>query len=171
MSGKSIGKLDVVQRASQDSMILDINSAISTRMIIMFRITSVDKTIFEKGRLRYSYTSRQVNKGKRSTTETRVLGAVYHSEKGGKTIQVSESPIFHNMSSLYLQEPVDIKYVYSDVFQEFVKIIPVSVHNYKIKLPDGNYNEYFYSNGICKRIKVHSTLFTAQMDLRSIRDL
>jgi hypothetical protein len=171
VGGKSVGELSVKKKESSDSLMLDINSAISTRMIFLFTAIAAEKSIFQNGRLRYSFITRQVNKGRLTTMETKDMGLVYHSQKKGEAIRVSNSPIHHNMSSLYLIEPVNFGIVYSDMFQEFVKIIFVGLHHYKIILPDGNYNEYFYADGICKRIRVHQTLFTAQMDLKSINQL
>lgn len=95
------------------------------------------------------------------------MGSVYHSQKEGKELQLKPAPILYNMSSLYLVEPIKIRKVYSDVFQEFLEIITLAPHHYKIRLPDGNYNEYFYKNGICKTIKVHNTLFSARLELRT----
>ena len=169
--GKSVGELSVRQKSSSDSLILDINSSISTRMIFLFTAIAAEKTIFKNGRLKYSYISRQINKGSQTTMETKDMGSVYHSQKKGEDIRVNPAPIYHNMSSLYLVEPLNFQTVYSDMFQDFVKIIFLKTHNYKIILPDGNYNEYYYENGICKQIKVHHSLFTAQMDLISIKQL
>ncbi len=69
------------------------------------------------------------------------MGSEYHSQKKGEEMRISGSPIYLNMSSLYLIEPLNFQIVYSDVFQEFVQIIFLKTHNYKIILPDGNYNE------------------------------
>jgi hypothetical protein len=170
MNGKSVGELNIVQKAFDDSLIIDISTVIVTRMIFLFKVVSFDKTIFHNGKLQYSYTSRQINKGHKSTTVTRVMGETYQSDKEGSIKQLTRS-ILHNMSSLYLSEPVNFKEVYSDVFQDFVKISYVEPHRYKLRLPDGNTNEYYYANGICRRIKVNHTLFNAQMDLKSVNKL
>lgn len=166
MNGKSVGELNILQKASGDSLIIDISTVIVTRMIFLFKVVSLDKTIFHNGKLQYSYTSRQINNGHKSISVTRAIGAIYQSDKEGAIKQINRS-IFHNMSSLYLSEPVNFKEVYSDVFQDFVRITYVEPHRYKLKLPDGNTNEYFYTNGICRRVKVNHTLFNAQMDLKS----
>lgn len=169
--GKSVGELSVNHKSTADSLILDVNSSISTRMIFLFTAIAAEKSIFKNGRLKYSSVFRQINKSRNTTMTTWDMGNVYHSQKKGEEIMVRRSPIYHNMSSLYLIEPVDFSVVYSDMFQDFVKIIFLKPHNYKIVLPDGNYNEYLYKDGVCKQIKVHHTLFTAQMDLVKITHL
>jgi hypothetical protein len=171
MNGKPVGELKVIQKAMNDSLVIDITSVIMTRMIFLFKVVSFDKTIFHHGRLHYSSTFRQINKGHKSTTVTRDMGQGYHSEKEGNIKEFPRSCIYHNMSSLYISEPTDFTVVYSDVFQQFVGISYVEPHRYKLKLPDGNTNEYYYANGICKRIRVNHTMFSAQMDLKAINNL
>ena len=36
---------------------------------------------------------------------------------------------------------------------------------YKIKLPDGNTTSYYYTNGICSKVKVEQSLFTIEFVL------
>lgn len=65
ISGKPAGELNLVHRILADSQVIDIKMAIFTRFIFMFRVTAVEKTIFQNGRLRYTHISRQINKGKK----------------------------------------------------------------------------------------------------------
>jgi len=70
-------------------------------------------------------------------------GNAYNGNKGSKTETLSNYPIRYNMLSVYITEPVNINQVYSDNFQKQVDIQKVAEHHYKIKFPDGNFNEYF----------------------------
>ena len=35
------------------------------------------------------------------------------------------------------------------------------------KSRDGNYNEYFYANGVCSKIEIHHSLYSASIELTS----
>jgi hypothetical protein len=165
--GKSVGALQVRQQSAADSVVVLVTSAIRTRVVFLFTANATEKAIFQRGRLKYSSIARQVNNDQPTRIETHDMGSVYHSQKRGENMRITKGPIYHNMSSLYLMEPVAFRTVYSDMFQDFLKIIFVAPHHYKILLPDGNYNEYYYANGHCRQLQVHHTLFTAQMDLVS----
>lgn len=66
---------------------------------------------------------------------------------------------------LYCREPDDQAQVYSDNFQQFLQVKQVSPHVYRIDLPDGNYNFYSYTNGICSKVDIHHSLYTIQIQL------
>jgi len=62
--GKPVGELSVQHRAASDSVFLDVNSSISTRMIFLFTAIAAERAIFKNGKLIYSYISRKINKTK-----------------------------------------------------------------------------------------------------------
>jgi hypothetical protein len=66
---------------------------------------------------------------------------------------------------LYTKEPLNINQVYSDNFQCFLPIKKDAEHQYRVNLPDGNYNEYHFENGICKLVVVNHSLYTIRMEL------
>ena len=69
---------------------------------------------------------------------------------------------FHVLQ-LYLKEPVGIKEVYSEKFQQAVPVQQNGPHSYILSLPDGNQNIYYYTNGACTRIRITSTFFSAEI--------
>jgi uncharacterized protein DUF6134 len=74
-------------------------------------------------------------------------------------------PITYNMLSLYSKEPEDISRVYSDNFESFVSIQKTGQHRYKITLPDGNYNNYYYKNGLLVQVEIHHSFYSANIVL------
>ena len=68
---------------------------------------------------------------------------------------------------VYISEPLNITKVYSDDFEQQVDIQKIADHHYKIKFPDGNYNEYFYTDGVCSKIEIHHSLYSASIELTS----
>jgi len=85
-------------------------------------------------------------------------------DKGTKE-QLSNTPIKYNMVCLYTNEPSQINLVFSDKFQKLLPIQKLGEHHYKISFPDGNFNEYYYSDGTCKRIEVNHSFYSAVIEL------
>jgi hypothetical protein len=85
---------------------------------------------------------------------------------GGSERRIPASAIYYNMVCLYTQEPVSVNQVYSDKFQKFLPIQILGKQHYKIDFPDGNSNQYYYQNGICRRIESNNTLFPVVMELK-----
>ena len=61
---------------------------------------------------------------------------------------------------LYFKEPVGISRIFSESYQQFCDISKVEGHEYRLNLPDGKTNHYFYENGQLKEVKVYRSLFT-----------
>ena len=74
-------------------------------------------------------------------------------------------PVNYNMLSLYSREPENIDHVYSDDYETFLAIQKTDAHKYKISLADGNYNYYYYKDGVLNLVEVHHSLYTANIVL------
>jgi Domain of unknown function (DUF6134) len=84
-------------------------------------------------------------------------------EKSSKSIMLNN--IRFNQLSLYFFEPVNISQIYSDNFECLLAIEKKSKDCYQLKLPDGNTNYYYYTNGICSKVKVEHSLFSVDFIL------
>jgi len=84
---------------------------------------------------------------------------------GNAKIKQFKEAITYNMMMLYLKEPGDIKTVYSDNFHQFIKINKTGAHLYRLTLPDGNYNDYYFQGGICSEVSLYRSLYTIKMTL------
>jgi len=96
-----------------------------------------------------------------------LVGRNYAISSGTLQETLSSYPITYNMICLYDKEPVDVPKVYSDKFQQFLPIQTVADHHYRIKFPDGNFNEYYYKEGRCVRVEVHNSLFRSTFELQN----
>ena len=115
----------------------------------------------------WSSVFRKLNGTVKADKKTKANGNVYTIYKGNKTETLTNYPIRYNMLSIYVVEPAQVSTVYSDNFQQHINIQKIADHHYKIKFPDGNYNEYFYTNGICARVEIHHSLYRATIELKS----
>jgi hypothetical protein len=106
-----------------------------------------------------------MNGNVKADKHTIFTGRQYEVEEASGKKELNINSVTYNMDCLYFQEPVDIKQVYSDNFQQFVDIEKKPEGYYKIKLPDGNSNNYYYKDGVCAAIHVNHTWYSADIVL------
>ncbi len=164
--GNEVGTLSFTQYAAGNKTRLKMESVVRTRFILLFTAKAKEESIYENGVLTWSSIYRKMNGNEKANKRTTLAGTGYVIRKGEKTETLSNYPIRYNMLSLYVQEPVNNWKVYSDNFQEFLNIETVAAHHYKIRFPDGNSSEYFYRNGICVKVKLNHSLYSASIELK-----
>ena len=166
-NGDVVGNIRFVQNIAGNRTVLTLESEVNTRFIFSFKAKAKEEAIYENGIMTWSTIFRKLNGNIKADKKTKANGNAYTIYKGTKTETLKNYPIRYNMLSIYVTEPVSISKVYSDNFQQQVDIQKIADHHYKIKFPDGNYNEYFYANGICSKVEVHHTLYRATIELQS----
>jgi len=166
-NGDVVGTVHFTHGIAGNRTVLTMESDVNTRFIFNFKANAKEETIYDKGIMTWSSIFRKLNGDIKVDKKTRANGNSYTVYKGNKTETLNNYPIRYNMLSVYIIEPVNITKVYSDNFQQQVDIQKIADHHYKINFPDGNYNEYFYTNGVCSKIEVHHSLYSASIELRS----
>lgn len=166
-NGNEVGSIHLTEGITGNRTILTMESEVNTRFIFNFKAKAKEETIYDNGIMTWSSIYRKLNGNVKIDKKTKVNGATYTVYKGSKTEILHNYPIRYNMLSVYVSEPVHISRVYSDNFQRHIDIQKIADHHYKIKFPDGNYNEYFYQNGICSKVIVHHSLYSATIELKS----
>jgi hypothetical protein len=163
--GSVIGSLQLLSKDSGAIRILKLKSAVKTSMILSIDVTAREEAFYQNGIMYYSLVYRNVNGDVKVNKTHRLSGKKYLVSQHGKTESTSVFPIKHNILSLYLSEPVGLNEVYSDNHQRMLKIEKTGPHVYKVRLPEGNSQNYYYRNGVCNRIEVNNTLYTIVMEL------
>jgi hypothetical protein len=164
-NGSDIGKMILKEIKSGKKTSYKLESNIKTTIIFSFNMKANEEALYENGILQSSFINRYLNGNERSNQNTTLTGNFYLLNKKGSDQKTLSEIIRYNTLSMYLQEPVAITSVYSDSFQQFVSIQKIKLNHYKVVFPDGNYNEYFYENGIIARIKLNNSLFKAVVEL------
>jgi hypothetical protein len=163
-NGEIIGKLFFSQNIEGENTYLKITSQVSTRFVFKIDVQTEDLAHFKNGRLISSDVSRLVNGKAKERKKTIFQNDVYQLQAGNKFNSLNQ-PIGYNMMLLYTTEPVSINQVYSDNFQCFLPVKKQATHQYRVNLPDGNYNDYYFENGVCKLVVVNHSLYTIKMEL------
>lgn len=165
--GSEVGSLTFTQFLSGNRVFFKMESEVRTRMIFLFTAKAKEETLYENGIMTWSSIYRKMNGTEKANKKTRLTGNIYTISKEDGAETLNNYPIRYNMLCLYMQEPTNIAQVYSDNFQRFLEIKTIAAHHYKIKFPDGNSSEYFYTNGVCTKVKINHSLYSASIELKS----
>jgi len=166
-NGTTVGNVHFTQNLTGKRVTLKMESEVKARFIFTFTAKAREESIYDNGILTWSSIYRKMNGTVKADKKMKAVGNAYTIYKDNKPETMNQYPIFYNMLSIYTVEPVTFSKVYSDNFQQFLDIKAVKDHHYKIEFPDGNYNEYFYEKGICCKIKIHHSLYSATIELKS----
>ncbi|OOQ58661.1 DUF6134 family protein [Mucilaginibacter pedocola] len=162
---KVVGHMDLYQKRNGDNLYLRMISEVKMRFIFSIKVNCNEESTFSDGRLVSSHILRNVNGKEKANRQTTAVGDGYQTSAEGKNGTLSQKDISTNLMLLYTHEPADNSQVYSDNFQQFLKVKQTGNHVYRIDLPDGNYNYYSYTNGICSKVDIHHSLYTIQIQL------
>jgi hypothetical protein len=159
--GSEIGWMRLEKATSGNRSILLLTSEIKTRIIFTIRVCAKETAAFENGKLIHSTQFRKTNGDVKVNKQTRLVANKYEVEENGKKQTLSITNISINLLSLYFQEPVGIKMLYCDKYECLVKVTKTEDGGYKVKFPDDNSNIFYYSEGICTKVKIEHTFYTA----------
>lgn len=163
-NGEVIGKLSFNQNVEGENVYLKITSQVKTRFLFKIDVKTEDVAHFKNGKLISSDVSRLVNGKAKERKKTNLINDAYQLQSGATLNNLNQS-IGYSMMQLYTKEPVNISQVYSDNFQCFLPIKKNAEHQYRVNLPDGNYNDYHFENGVCKLVIVNHSLYIIRMEL------
>jgi hypothetical protein len=166
-NGGIVGNIHFIQSVAGNRTILTMESEVNTRFIFNFKAKAKEETIYDSGIMTWSSIFRKLNGNVKADKKTKAVGNRYTIYEGSKTEMLNSYPIRYNMLSVYLTEPLNVPKVYSDNFQRQIDIQKIAEHHYKIKFPDGNYNEYYYTNGVCSKVEIYHSMYRATIELKS----
>jgi len=165
-NGDKVGSLLFSEISTGDLDYLKMESDVKTRLIFTFTAHASEEAVYNNGILLRSSIYRRLNGTEKANKQHEATGNRQYLIRTGKTSEFTKTyPITYNMLSLYTKEPENISKVYSDNFQTFLAIEKAASHKYKITLPDGNYNYYYYKNGILNLVEVHHSFYSANIIL------
>jgi len=158
-----IGTVKVSMAQDSTHCSVKVVSDIRFRMLFRFSAYVVEETMFSNNIMQYSSIYRKWNGSEKINRQTRTAGSHYEVANFGKTIVVPYYPVQFHVLQLYYKEPLLVKKVYSENNQQFFELQKTGDHSYKLLLADGDYNQYFYEHGICTKVDIYHSFFTAHM--------
>lgn len=158
-----IGKLSINKSDTAGLVFIETNSEVKIPFYTFNWITS---TTVLNGELKSSAYSQLLNGGEREFTEITQINSnswQMTNEKGNAN-QINIHHLFY-VSNLYFEEPININYVFSERFGEPLELLNQGDGHYRLLLPEQNYCDYYYENGICKTVKAKNGSRTIKMVL------
>lgn len=164
-NGEEIGWLRLDKNTIGNTSVLLLVSEIKTKLVFPITVFAKEFSTFEKGKLVYSSQIRKTNGTIKCDKQTRLIGNEYEITANGEKKKSSFPTINENLLCLYFQEPMDLKSVYCDNQQCFVKVARTSDDGYKVQFPNGNVNYFYYKEGVCAKIKIVHSFYSAEIIL------
>ncbi len=164
--GDEIGWLTLEKKVQGNTCSMLMVSEVSTRMIFQINVSTKETAAFEDGKLIFSSQYRKTNGNTKVDKQTRFVIDKYEVVRNGKKQDLDFHFIGTNLLSMYFNEPVGINFVYCDNQESFVSLEKKEDGGYRVTFPDGNSNCFYYSGGICNRIKVTHTFYSAEIILK-----
>jgi len=167
-NGNEIGWLRLEKSAIGNKSELLLISEIKTKIVFPITVFAKESSIFEGGKLIYSSQIRKTNGSTNLDKQIKLIANEYEVLENGEKEKLSFLSISSNLLSLYFQEPIDSKTVYCENQRCFVKVTRTNDGGYKVKFPNGNTNCYYYKEGVCTKIKIMHTFYSAEIILNPL---
>ena len=164
--GEVIGTINFEVQIKGNKTMLLMRSNVKTRFIFSFSDYCEEAATYEEGVMVYSSFYQKQNGSDKANKITMACSDSYKLIDDGVTKVLRSAPIRYNMLLLYCAVPENITKVYSDNYQKLLDLKKTGEHTYRLTLPDGNYNYYTYSGGVCSKVVIERPLFTLQFVLR-----
>jgi hypothetical protein len=164
-NGGKVGKMTVKEIKDGSKISLRLQSDIKTSFIFTFTAKGIEEAQYDNGVLVYSSVYQKLNGNEKVNKQIRFVNDEYIVSNNGKEEKLSNVKIYYNLVCIYNHEPLRTVLIFSDKYQKFLAINKIEDHHYKIKFPDGSSNEYWFEDGVCKKIEIDHTFYSATMEL------
>ena len=164
-NGNKVGTILFSESSTGETDHLKMESDVKTRFIFSFIAHATEEVIYHNGIMFRSSIYRRLNGSEKVNKQHQENNRQYVIHAGDRSEITKTYPITYNMLSFYSKEPVSITKVYSDNFESFLNIQKTDAHAYRVTLPDGNYNNYYYKNGVLVLVEVHHSFYSANIVL------
>lgn len=164
-NGSKVGRMCVKEIRDGNKVSLRLQSDIKTSFIFTFTAKGIEEAQYDNGILVYSSVYQKLNGNEKVNKQIKYVNDEYIISNNGKEEILDNVKIYYNLVCIYYHEPLSTVLIFSDKYQKFLPINKVEDHHYKIKFPDGSSNEYWFENGVCKKIEIDHTFYSATMEL------
>ncbi len=161
--GNNIGWLRLEKNESGNKSDLLLISEIKAKIIFPITLYSKETSSYDNGKLIYSSQFRKTNGKTKFNKEFRLTKNEYEIIENNNKTKIPHNNIKANLLSLYFQEPRNIKEVFCENGRDFSTITKTNNGAYKVNLPNGNCNSFFYDEGKCVKVIIQHKFYTAEI--------
>lgn len=153
-----IGEIKVEKVTSPNKVHYVANSTARFRTIWMNDLSTNTAAEFVNNELNYSMSKIVLNDKIREHSITQKEGSYYkYFKHPEEQVRKKESPFRLSTVTLYYKEPLGVKQVFSENYQQLCELKTIGANAYELALPDGKVNQYYYKNGKLIEVKVIRT--------------
>jgi hypothetical protein len=163
--GEVIGKITISRYNTDSATYMKLFSRVKTSLLVRISVSSWEESEYRNGTLVYSSLKREINGRRQINRHIKWNKNTYQLWDDGKLGVIQSEPITHNIVRLYFVEPVNETRIFSESEKRWVTLQKAGDHRYRIILSGGNYNDFFYKDGICSRVNVNNNFFKATFKL------
>lgn len=164
-NGNESGWVKLNKNVNGKTSIISMASEIKIKMIILFTVISNEYVESKDTQLIHCYVFRKVNGSIKADVHTRFTGNTYEKESASGKEKLNFQPAGFTVLDLYFQEPSGVAKAYSASHQQNLSIKRQKAGVYKLYLPNGDTNEYYYENGLCVKVKIDHSLYSVEFVL------
>lgn len=162
-----IGEITVKKVAGDDKVHYEANSSSRFRTLWMNDLSTLTAADYVNNELSYSVSKITLNDKIREHSITKKEGSFYNYYKHPKErYRKKESPFRLSTVILYYSEPLGIKQVFSENYQQLCDLKVIGANAYELTLPGGKINQYFYKDGKLVEVKVFRTFVDLSFRLK-----
>lgn len=162
-NGGYVGSLRLEVAGQQGTAHIRLESLVNTRIVVPVRIKATEECRYQQNRLVFASVRRTVNGVEKENRTLTAVGSGYRLASEGQERSLELPAITYSTLCLYVWEPLNHSQVYSDAHGQMVPIQKLGAGHYRVALPDGKTNDFWYSGGRCSRVVLRSRWFTAEM--------
>lgn len=161
-NSKVIGWIKLEKKDSGDAYQLFFDCVTKKRMLVLITIFEKQQSFFKNGILMQSSVFRKINNDIKVNKLTTHKAGYYEINNKNNLMRLKLDAINYNQLSMYFFEPLNVSEVYSEHYDKYFPIKKTQANCYVIEYPDGSKNHYYYKNGICSKVKIERSFFTAE---------
>ena len=141
---KTIGTFSAVKTQLNERAEYKLTTSISTRIFKKIEFDFAMMSSYEDSKLIHADLKNYMNDELRKSSTVDFDGSKYLIKTDKKTMTHNESGVTYSSASLYFEEPVNRKFLFSENYGINLPIKKVDDHKYMVKLPNGDENFYTY---------------------------
>lgn len=143
--GNQVGEVSAEKLHQGNEIHYEITSQVQVSMIKTFKIDFSLQNYYANQGLEQANLKNSVNDNLRDFSSIQWEGSHYKVMKANDTFKLHKEKALFSTACLYFQEPINRSEVFSENYLEYIPIEKVEADQYKLKLPSGNSNLYYYN--------------------------
>jgi hypothetical protein len=164
--GEVIGSLYAEKTQNGNDINLVVSTAVKTRFIFEVAVETYASTTFKNGKLYAGNYVKNVNGSEKLSNAISLITNGYLLNSNSEKRFFETDAINNTSIAMYFSEPVNSKLLFSEMFLTYVPVICVEPGKYKIEMPDGSINYYYYAKGSLIKIEIHTRFFSVAFVLK-----